>query len=652
MNRWKLLIPILMLALLIVACGPAVDNSVAGEAAAAANDAANDNDAATAPAGLEVRAGSEDTTASGIPVGFTADGYPFLGDPNAPVIMEEFSDFQCPYCYRFHTETLPSLLENQIANGELTLVFYDFPLTNIHPQANTAHLAARCAAEEGAIAFWNMHDALFNNLAEWNGQGNAADLFAGYARELGLDMEAYTSCMASNRYADAVVAATNVGVDQGINSTPSFLLNGSLLAGAQPLQVFNDAISQVMSGEALAANDPAGAQPQAPLAAPTPATISNDYAASLGDPNAKVTIVEYTDYQCPFCQRHVAQTFPQLLSQMIETGRVQYILKDFPLESIHPEARRAALAARCAGEQDAYWEMHASLFGSQQQWSGQGSQADTVFAALAQDLGLDLGDFNQCLSENRYDSDIQGNLNEGAQLGVRGTPAFFINGYPITGAQPYDLFDYAIGLAEEGTLAEAYTQEPQEAQPTAAPSGPQDVPLDNAIYSIGDPNAPVVIVEYTDFQCPYCSRHFQQTFPQILSNFVETGQVRYVFKDFPLVSIHPQAVAASEAARCANDQDAYLAMHDTLFARQGEWSGRSNVTEIFTGFAAELNLDTDAFAECLTSNKYEAAVMADLEEGSQLGVRGTPAFFINGYLLSGAQPYSVFEQAINDLSAQ
>jgi protein-disulfide isomerase len=127
---------------------------------------------------------------------------------------------------------------------------------------------------------------------------------------------------------------------------------------------------------------------------------------------------------------------------------------------------------------------------------------------------------------------------------------------------------------------------------------------------------------------------------------VDTGQVRYVFKDFPLTSIHPQAMSAAEAARCAGDQEAYLPMHDLLFSKQQEWSGRNDADQIFTGYAGELGLDTATFTECLSSNQHEAAIMADLNEGSGFGVTGTPAFFINGLLVSGAQPYDVFAQAI------
>ncbi len=162
---------------------------------------------------------------------------------------------------------------------------------------------------------------------------------------------------------------------------------------------------------------------------------------------------------------------------------------------------------------------------------------------------------------------------------------------------------------------------------------------------MGDPNAPVVIVEFSDYQCPFCQRHFQQVLPE-LQKMVDAGEVQYVFKDFPLTSIHPQAPKAAEAARCAGDQDAYWEMHDKLFENQGGWSGNPASNDVFKGLADELGLDGAEFATCLDSGKYTAAVEANLQEGVGYGVRGTPAFFINRELLPGAYPIEAFQQVI------
>jgi protein-disulfide isomerase len=489
-----------------------------------------------------------------------------------------------------------------------------------------------------------MHDRLFANIDAWANDG-AAGIFRSYAADMGLDEAAFDVCLTEDRYAAAIADDQALGLSRGVDSTPSFFVNGQLIAGAYPLEAFNQAFAAVQAGETVDAAQPAA--PQAPAVAPTPATIVMDNVASeLGDAAAPVTIVEYTDYQCPYCARHVAETLPTMLTEMIDTGRVRYIVKDFPLDNIHPQARAAAVAARCAGEQDAYWPMHDALFAQQAEWSGQEATLNDTFAAMAAELSLDGDAFAACLSDGRFDDAIQANQDEGFALGVNGTPAFFIDGFPISGAQPFELFDYAVGLAEAGTLADAYVQ--TEPQATAAPAGPVEVDTTGA-FTIGAADAPVVMVEFTDFQCPYCSRHFIETFPQIKADYIDTGKVRYVFMDFPLTSIHPQAPLAAEAARCAGDQDAYLEMHHALFDRQGEWSGRDDAGEVFVALAVELGLDEASFAQCLDSGQYAAAVQADLEQGVGLGINGTPAFFLNGNFISGAQPFSVFQGAIESL---
>ncbi|HFQ92456.1 MAG TPA: thioredoxin, partial [Anaerolineae bacterium] len=369
--------------------------------------------------------------------------------------------------------------------------------------------------------------------------------------------------------------------------------------------------------------------------------------------NAAVTIVEYTDYQCPFCNRHAQETMPQLIENMVDTGRVYYVIKDFPLDQLHPEARAAALAARCAGEQEAYLEMHDAIFASQANWSGQGDAGATAyFSDLAADLDLDTAVYDDCVTSSNHPDNVQANLEEGSVLGVTGTPAFFINGYLVSGAQPYDVFEYVIELGENDGIAnaieaqarqayQAYLEQQNQPPPQPpTPAGPVDIPTDEA-HSIGDPDAPVTLIEYTDYQCPFCGRHFQQTFPLIQEQYIDTGQVRYVFKDFPLTRIHPQAVAAANAARCAGEQGAYLEFHNKLFDNQDAWNNGQAET-IFIGYAAELGLDKVAFGQCVQENRYEEAIIADLNEGIDVGVSGTPAFFINGRFLSGAQPFEAF----------
>jgi protein-disulfide isomerase len=392
--------------------------------------------------------------------------------------------------------------------------------------------------------------------------------------------------------------------------------------------------------EELAARIP---PPQPGSVVPTPAAFEPERMTTWGDPDAPITLVEFSDYQCPFCLTYAQETFPSIIQRFVETGQVRYIWKDYPLVQLHPEAYVAAQAARCAGEQQAYWEMHELLFKNQEAWSGQ-TDLVTVFVALAAPLELDRAALQTCLEDGRYEQAVLDNLDEGQRLGVSGTPTFFVNGYPIVGARSYELFELALALAAVGRISDAFAQ-----APAPTPMAPDRIPVGNSPV-LGSPEAPVVMIEYSDYQCPYCGRYSVQTFPQIRANYVDTGKVRYVFKDFPL-GFHAQAEPAAQAARCAGDQGDYWGMHELLFAHQSEWSTGSAVA-IFEGYAQRLGLDTALFNNCLETQVHAAAVKADLNEGLSVGVTGTPAFFVGGSFISGAQPYAVYEQAIEQALGQ
>jgi protein-disulfide isomerase len=162
-------------------------------------------------------------------------------------------------------------------------------------------------------------------------------------------------------------------------------------------------------------------------------------------------------------------------------------------------------------------------------------------------------------------------------------------------------------------------------------------------FARGGKDAPVSIVEFSDFQCPFC-KAVTPTLHQIMKQY--DGKVRLIFRDFPIPSLHPLAAKAHEAARCAAEQGKFWEYHDVLFER----SPRLEQPEL-KQYARDLKLDGAAFDRCLDSGKTQSAVAADIEEGQRLGVSGTPAFFINGRLLVGNQPPNAFQQLIdNELS--
>ncbi len=188
------------------------------------------------------------------------------------------------------------------------------------------------------------------------------------------------------------------------------------------------------------------------------------------------------------------------------------------------------------------------------------------------------------------------------------------------------------------TADQAIPKEVPKQQPTRVQVSADDDPV------LGDPNAPVTIIEFSDYQCPFCRRFWQQTLPLIKQNFIDTGKVKLVYRDFPL-NFHQYAQKAAEAAECAGEQGKYWEYHDILFERQSEWSTQG--VQKFKDYAAELGLDLEQFSSCLDSGKYAQEVQKDYQDGVSYGVQGTPTFFINGVKIVGAQPYQTFETVIN-----
>lgn len=179
-----------------------------------------------------------------------------------------------------------------------------------------------------------------------------------------------------------------------------------------------------------------------------------------------------------------------------------------------------------------------------------------------------------------------------------------------------------------------------------------DAAVLEAAYKIGDPNAPIQIIEFSDYQCSFCQSWYNSVWPQ-LQPYIEDGTVQVTYVDFPL-SIHPQAPAAAEAARCVGElggTDAYWRMHNSLFENIQTWSV-GQPAPVFSQMATDLGLDGNAVAECVTSGRYAAEVQAGLAEGSRLLVDGTPTFFINGDRIIGAQPWSAFERYLTAVGGQ
>jgi protein-disulfide isomerase len=195
------------------------------------------------------------------------------------------------------------------------------------------------------------------------------------------------------------------------------------------------------------ANQPPDQIVQAAVATSTPQyvryTIPTDGFPSLGPANAPITIVEFGDFQCPFCKQWHQETYQPLLAAY--PGKIRVVFRDFPLTSIHPNAEPSAEAAQCANEQNAFWPYHDKLFNGD-------TLSDAVYQQYAQDLGLDMTQFNTCYSSHKFQQAIQTDSSYALSIGVNSTPTFFINGLAVIGAQPLDAFKQVIDKELAGQI--------------------------------------------------------------------------------------------------------------------------------------------------------------------------------------------------------
>jgi len=164
----------------------------------------------------------------------------------------------------------------------------------------------------------------------------------------------------------------------------------------------------------------------------------------LGSEDARITIIEFSDYECPFCKQWHLEVWPKIQEKYGDQVRLVY--RDFPLSSIHANAIPAAEAANCAGEQDQYWGFNEQLLSGDMEFNR------TSYEKMAQNLNLDLASFQECLDENRFQKEVEDDMNYAAELGVRSTPTFFINGLAVVGAQPFDVFEKIIDMELAGEI--------------------------------------------------------------------------------------------------------------------------------------------------------------------------------------------------------
>ncbi|MCO4762492.1 MAG: thioredoxin domain-containing protein [Myxococcales bacterium] len=399
----------------------------------------------------------------------------------------------------------------------------------------------------------------------------------------------------------------------------------------------------------------------------------------MGPADARVTIVEISDFQCPFCARGT-ETVKAL--QKAYPGDLRVVFIHLPLP-FHDQAVPAAIASMAAHRQGKFWQLHSQLFAASKKLS----TAQIELSAKA--AGLDMSRFRKDVKDPALREQVADDTAIANSLGIGGTPAYFINGVQISGAQPLSKMKAVVeaqlrradALLREGVPRSKLHQrswrrnnpakadaaidwiirgrkppksarpkpKPQEKQPAQvkAPAKPVHPAKDKTVWratlrgsepSRGPKDAPITLVLYTDFQCPFCSR-VRPALAQVEKTYA--GKVRLVFKNQPL-SFHKLAPLAAEAGLCAHAQGRFWEMEAHLFSHQKELKPAQLLAH-----GKQLGLDTRQFASCLTKHSQRSTLAADMKSAAELQVSGTPTTFVNGRKISGAQPFSVFARVID-----
>ncbi len=582
---------------------------------------------------------------------------PQWGSVDAPVTIVEFSDFQCPFCSRVNA-TLEQL-KRKYGSQRLRLVFKHNPLPFHLSARPAADVAAAVFALAGSEAFFAFHDLVFANQ-----QDITSEKLESWAQAVGVPSSALRAELSSGNARDKVERDMRLARELGAGGTPAFRINGVTVSGAQPLDAFVEVIdAQLAAAHALRrAGAPAPAvyatltdqnlsvpPPPPPADAPEPDDSVWKVPVAADDPqrgprDALVTVVVFSDFQCPFCKR-VEVTLDELRRQYEKDLRV--VWKDNPLP-FHARAKPAALVARAvyqARGNDAFWKLHDALFASSPELE------DSDLEELAKAQGLSASAVQAALKSEKLGARIDASSELAADFEARGTPHFFINGRRLVGAQPLDQFkelvDAQLAAARElvakGTpraklyaelIKDGKTPPPPETKLVSVPAG---------AAARGNVNAPVVIQVFSDFQCPFCKR-VEPTLSELEQEF--KGSIRVVWRHFPL-PFHKQAQAAAEASEevlAQKGPSGFWKYHDLLFDAQGAPAGLERTT--LDMLADQLGLDMARFTAALDTRAHRAKVDADAEAAQKADINGTPGFLINRYFLSGAQPITAFRKLV------
>ena len=588
---------------------------------------------------------------------------PSWGSPAAPVTLVEFTDFECPFCSRV-TPTL-SQLQQKYGPKQLRIVFKHNPLP-FHKAARPAAEAAVVVFDKGGDrAFWAFHDRAFQNQKELTPEN-----FERWAVEAGVSRAAFRDGLERGLPSAKVLADMALARKVGASGTPAFRINGVTLSGAQPLDKFSEVIDAQLAkaaelrqqgvplAQVSALLTERQLQDTAPAPAAAPAEDRTVWRVPVlpddpvdGPKDALVTMVLFSDLQCPFCKR-VHPTVQAMRAKYGDDLRV--VWKD-NLLPFHPRAKPAATVARSIYQRSgdaAFWQAVNAIFDSQPQLEDDDlkrvveAQKGSWQHALA------------ALKKDRYAEKFADSQETATDFQARGTPHFFINGMRLSGAQPIEKFEAMIdeqlkkarALVAGGVpRAKVFETVMADAQ---APPEPEKKLVAAAVGAApfrGPPHAKVVIQIFSDFQCPFCLR----VNPTLDALFKAHPQgIKLVWRNLPL-PFHKDADLAAQAAHEVFSQlgnQGFWRYHKLLFDAQSQPDGlkRPNLETL----AQKVGANLVRFRAALDSEKHRPRIEADKAAAQAAGISGTPAFVIGEYYLSGAQPQPAFEKLIRQVRAK
>lgn len=354
---------------------------------------------------------------------------------------------------------------------------------------------------------------------------------------------------------------------------------------------------------------------------------SSDTEIVFGDKNAPVELIGFISLDCPHCAQFHKDFFPKIKSELIDTGKIKYVLKPF---TGNQNSLQGMMLVQCS-KQNQRVALINNLFSNTQRWL----KSDTSeLKAIAAENGIDARAFNSCIENKKIESSLLASKQDAQKYNIKGAPSFVLNGEKLELANNADDI---ISAVNEISAGKSPNESFKEKLKVALVVTEADKFIDNA-------NAPVTIIEYASLSCQHCAKFHTETFPQLKKEFIDTGKVKLVFRNFPL---NEPALKAAMIAECVGSEN-YFSVLEKLFQTQKDWSfDKETYLAKLSVIARSFGINQQELDTCLANKEIENRIVESrMIATSKVGVSSTPAFFINGTKGDHLHSVQEFKQAI------